>query len=279
MPVDHNAAVDESNLGADAVPHVFIQEEKEWTTSREVARCFGWRHASLLAAVMALQEELGEETRPHFRIQDESDAGGKRRTFVHMTRDGFALVTAGLKGARAAVMRLRFLEAFTRLGGKLLRESCRKAREARLTWREARSAGKLARKELTEALQELARQSGAAPLGGAMAASFPDVTRLIYAALLPGPASSTSSSPPRRDALTTHNLRLLALGEGMAAALIRQGVAQRENPEEIAAAIKSRLTDLQQAAEIPKATAAITGDTPKKIDLLRKKHYFFQEEH
>jgi len=253
MPSDEISDSYDARLGADAVPHVFIHEEREWTSSREVARCFGWRHASLLAAVMALQKELGEETQPHFRIQDETSPRGERRTFIHMTRDGFALLTAELEGARAALMRLRFLEAFTRLGRKLLQESCRKAREARLTWREARAAGKQARQELTEALHDLARNVGAPPLGGREAAAFPDVTRLIYDALLPGeiPVTKRPPHPLRRDALTAHHLRLLALGEGMAAALIRDGLTRHDPPEEIAASIQSRLTGLQQAANLP----------------------------
>ncbi|MDO5611315.1 MAG: Rha family transcriptional regulator [Pseudomonadota bacterium] len=84
------------------------------TDSRKVARHFGKPHKTVLRAFDRM-DCSPEFNRHNFVPVAYVDAKGEMRRAVQMTKDGFMFLVMGFTGAKAAVMKEAFIEAFNRM--------------------------------------------------------------------------------------------------------------------------------------------------------------------
>lgn len=138
-----------------AVELVQIRDDTMWTTSILIADRFGKRHANVLRAI----EELActaQFRQLNFESADYVDEQGKPRKSYYVSRDGFSFLAMGFTGKEAAIWKEQFIAAF----GKMERELRRITRQkVSLAWHQARLGGKTERRDLTDAVQALARRA------------------------------------------------------------------------------------------------------------------------
>ena len=85
-----------------------------FTTSRDIARCFGKQHSHVLRDI----DNLGcspEFNQSNFGCVEYLDKKGERRRAVEITRDGFAILAMGFTGRRAMAWKERYIAAFNAL--------------------------------------------------------------------------------------------------------------------------------------------------------------------
>lgn len=101
-------------------PVVVISNNKTVTTSWEVARYFGKRHADVLRSIQNL-ECSREFTERNFALSEYTDETGRKLPMYEMTRDGFTFVGMGFTGPQAARFREAYIDAFNKMEEALRR--------------------------------------------------------------------------------------------------------------------------------------------------------------
>ena len=99
---------------------VFIESNKVWTTSRDVADWFGKPHNDVLKAIRAL--DCSEEfSLGNFSQSDYMTDRGKKYPQYLMTRDGFTFLAMGFTGPKAAHFKELYIAEFNRMEEELYR--------------------------------------------------------------------------------------------------------------------------------------------------------------
>ncbi|MBF0262934.1 MAG: Rha family transcriptional regulator [Magnetococcales bacterium] len=128
-------------------------------SSLTVAEKFGKRHADVLRAIEKVRKECSVDfTERNFALSEYQDSTGRTLPMVIMPRDGFSMLMMRFTGSKAASWREKFIAAFNKMERYIQAEAIRQARQAerhaQLEWQQARSTGKLARREETDIIKE-----------------------------------------------------------------------------------------------------------------------------
>jgi Rha family phage regulatory protein len=94
------------------------------TTSLDIARHFGKRHAHIMDTIRALLEQLPPEHQPNFRpmfIEVALGQGATRQDPAYrITRDGFTLLAMGFTGKKALQFKLAYIDAFNKMEAQIV---------------------------------------------------------------------------------------------------------------------------------------------------------------
>ena len=93
------------------VPIVQIINTQITTTSTDLAKCFGKRHADVIRRIEKL-DCSAEFNERNFALVEYEDGKGETRPMYRITRDGFAFLAMGFKGAKAAYFKEAYINAF-----------------------------------------------------------------------------------------------------------------------------------------------------------------------
>jgi Rha family phage regulatory protein len=99
-------------------PVVQIINDQITTTSTDLAKCFGKRHADVLRRV----ENLGcsaEFSERNFALAEYKDEQDKTRPMYRITRDGFVFLAMGFTGTKAAEFKEAYINAFNQMEKQL----------------------------------------------------------------------------------------------------------------------------------------------------------------
>ncbi|WP_406704980.1 Rha family transcriptional regulator [Sodalis sp.] len=99
-------------------PHVFINNGKALTTSRDVADYFGKRHERILDKIKNL-DCSAVFNQHNFVLVDYVDAKGEKRPMFEMTKDGFVFLVMGFTGKKAAAFKEAYIAEFNRMEAEL----------------------------------------------------------------------------------------------------------------------------------------------------------------
>lgn len=99
---------------------VFVERNKVWTTSRDVAAKFEKPHNDVLKAIRALDCSR-EFSQGNFSQSDYLTDRGKRYPQYLMTRDGFTFLAMGFTGPKAARFKEAYIAEFNRMEEELYR--------------------------------------------------------------------------------------------------------------------------------------------------------------
>lgn len=194
---------------------VQIYGDTMWTTSVLIADRFGKRHDNVLKAILNLKCSANFSLL-NFKERDYIDERGKTQPMYRITRDGFSMLAMGFTGKAAASWKEQFIAAF----GKMERELRRiTLQQVSLAWHQARLSGKSNRRDLTDAVQELARRAyergdSTTPLHLWEMAATKTVTSAVF--LL----EHGEKVKDIRERLTAKQLRRLAMAEDIYAEVI-----------------------------------------------------------
>lgn len=99
---------------------VFVEHDKVWTTSRDVAAKFEKNHRDVIRSVKNLDCSR-EFTERNFALSDYKDPTGRTLPQYLMTRDGFTFLAMGFTGAKAARFKEAYIAEFNRMEEELYR--------------------------------------------------------------------------------------------------------------------------------------------------------------
>lgn len=113
------------NRAAPITPELTVVDGVPTTTSLDVARHFGKRHANVCRAIRDLITQLPADHALNFEpmvVQVDIGSGATRPDPAYrITRDGFTLLAMGFTGARALEFKLAYLDAFNRMEAEVAR--------------------------------------------------------------------------------------------------------------------------------------------------------------
>jgi Rha family phage regulatory protein len=148
------------------------------TTSLNVAAVFGKEHKSVLRAIENLLSDLGESedfSRLNFALSEYKDSTGRKLPMFLITESGFTLLAMGFTGKKALEFKMTYIQAFNHMKKTLLNQQ-------NAHWLDERHAGKLVRKDLTDAVAQFVAY---AKTQGSQSADlyFINVTKAVYRCL------------------------------------------------------------------------------------------------
>lgn len=99
---------------------VFVEHDRVWTTSRDVAAKFEKNHRDVIRSVKNL--DCSEEfTQRNFALSEYKDPTGRTLPQYLMTRDGFTFLAMGFTGPKAAHFKELYIAEFNRMEEELYR--------------------------------------------------------------------------------------------------------------------------------------------------------------
>jgi len=108
-------------INATPKPVVELIDGKAMTTSREIAKIFGKRHADVLRAIKNL-ECSAEFRERNFALTLESKTYGaavRESNYYNVTKDGFVFLAMGFTGKQAAAFKEAYINAFNQMADVL----------------------------------------------------------------------------------------------------------------------------------------------------------------
>lgn len=99
---------------------VFVEHDKVWTTSRDVAAKFEKPHDKVLRSIRSL-DCSPEFTAANFGVSEYKDPTGRTLPQYLMTRDGFTFLAMGFTGPKAARFKELYIAEFNRMEEELYR--------------------------------------------------------------------------------------------------------------------------------------------------------------
>lgn len=93
---------------------VFVDKNRTWVSSRDVAERFEKNHKDVIRNIKALDCSL-EFTGRNFALSEYKDPTGRTLPQYLMTRDGFTFLAMGFTGARAARFKEAYINEFNRM--------------------------------------------------------------------------------------------------------------------------------------------------------------------
>lgn len=113
----------DSNQIADLTVFIAKQGDELVTDSRAVAIAFGKRHADVLRSIERMAKSLHEVVLDHyqrnFALVEFIDSKGEQRPMYRMTEKGFSELAMSFTGEPSRVVRIKFLNAFEAVAGRL----------------------------------------------------------------------------------------------------------------------------------------------------------------
>jgi len=100
------------------VVELVMENDKPMVSSLVVAEMFKKRHDNVLKAISNL-ETPEDFNALNFKAVKYADSKGELRPAFNMTRDGFSMLAMGFTGKKAAIWKIKFLEAFNAMERKL----------------------------------------------------------------------------------------------------------------------------------------------------------------
>ncbi len=104
---------------------VFINDKQTFTNSQVVADYFGKKHYNVLRKIDEIITDAPIEfTSTHFRVHAvklRAGAVNRDSKIYEMTKDGFMFLVMGFTGAKAAELKINFINAFNEAQAKLSR--------------------------------------------------------------------------------------------------------------------------------------------------------------
>lgn len=231
--------------------HIFDRGAQLWTTSVDVAEKFRRKHFHVLEAIREM--ECPDDFRAsNFRCTYYMDDQGKEQPMYELTRDGFTLLAMSFSGKRATEWKIKYIAAFNAVERKLLelaKEDYRQARQAerraQLEWQQARTEGKIERRELTDAVKELIQYARAQGSISPDRVFYMAYTKMVNHVLF----EMTRSSQGFSDSLDSRQLAVLAVAEGVVSDAIHEAIvsgAPYKGRDGIFEAVKSRVARLAE---------------------------------
>ena len=199
------------------------------TDSLLVAKEFGKRHDNVIQTI----KKMGcspEFSLLNFKERDYTDDRGKSQIMYEITRDGFMGLVMGFTGKKAWNCKEKFIHAFN-LMEKVIQQ------RTDTEWLEQRQTGKVARRELTDAIQafvEYATDQGSKNSRH----YYSNITKMSHKALF---LVSQASPKPFRDMLDTMQLSFLIVAEEICRSALFDGMNQRLHYKEIYKLAKQRV--------------------------------------
>lgn len=102
----------------DLIHAVFIQDQQIKTDSLKVAEAFQKNHRDVLRKLESLDCPSDFNER-NFALVNYKDAKGESRPMYEMTKDGWMFLVMGFTGAKAAQIKIAFIEAFNQMAANL----------------------------------------------------------------------------------------------------------------------------------------------------------------
>lgn len=235
MPMDEAAQI------------IHVDGGKPTTTSKVIAEAFGKRHDRVLRAIDNLQcsvdfrhRNFGETS----NIVSMPNGGTRTDRSYTITRDGFSFLAMGFTGKKAAEWKERFIAAFNQMEQELIRQAIQKQNSI---WIQARQSGKVARLELTDAVQEFVEY--AHKQGSTNAHRYySSITMMEYRALF---MIGRAVEDGFRDKLSALQSSHLTTAESIAQRALREGMTNELHYKDIYTLAKERVE--QFAAMIGKS--------------------------
>jgi len=108
------------NMLTNATPKPVVEliDGKAMTTSREIAKVFGKRHADVLRAIKSLECSV-EFNQRNFASVQFLDGKGEMRPEFQVTKDGFVFLAMGFTGKQAAAFKEAYINAFNQMADVL----------------------------------------------------------------------------------------------------------------------------------------------------------------
>jgi Rha family phage regulatory protein len=139
-------------------PQVFLENGRAFTTSLNVASVFGKLHKNVLRDIERM-ECSNEFRRLNFEPANYSDAQGKPRDMVEITRDGFTFLVMGYTGQSAAQFKEAYIARFNQLQEQLVSGTLTRApfhqQKVELAARYDKARGEYAKQAIHEAMADL----------------------------------------------------------------------------------------------------------------------------
>lgn len=219
---------------------VEIKNGKILTSSLIVSEYFKKNHKDVLRAIKSidLKDEDMEFSRRNFTPSTYTDSRGKKQTMYLMTEDGWTFLVMGFNGKEANSIKIKFIKAFRDMQTMLQNKNNE-------SWKEIRTHGKLARRELTDVIQEFVEY---ATSQGSTSAKFyySNITKMTYKALAML-EKGAKVSPGFRDLLDNSNLTFLAAAELKAEDALQFGMQEGMHYKEIYEYAKNKVEVLAHA--------------------------------
>lgn len=216
---------------------VQIKNKKVLTSSLLIAASFEKRHDLVLKTIRNL--ECSEEFRlRNFEESSYQNSQGKTQPLFLITEAGFSFLAMGFTGKKAAQFKEKYIQAFDSMKETLTRQNNE-------SWKEIRTHGKLARKELTDVIQDFVEYATAQ---GSTSAKFyyANITKMTYKALAML-EKGAKVTPGFRDLLDNSNLTFLAAAELKAEDALQFGMQEGMHYKEIYEYAKNKVEILAHA--------------------------------
>jgi Rha family phage regulatory protein len=210
-----------------------INNGQPWTDSRLVAEKFKKNHKDVLRAIRNMECSF-EFNERNFEPVEYVDEKGESRPMIRMTRDGFSLLAMGFTGKEAMIWKEKYISAFNQMEHELTRQEMQKHDAV---WQQTRLSGKIARLELTDAVQEFVEYAHAQGSTNARM-YYTSITMMEYRALfLIGKAVGDGF----RDKLTALQNSFLTTAESIAQRALREGMTKKLHYKQIYILAKERV--------------------------------------
>lgn len=204
-------------------PQIENRKGQLLTTSLNVAEVFGKRHDNVLKSIQDM--ECSEKFRLlNFQESSYKNEQNKKQPMYLMTQSGFTLLAMGFTGKKAFAFKEAYIQAFDAMQNALLQRQ-------NSQWIEERNSGKLARKDLIDAVAQFVDYAKAQ---GSRNADlyFVNATRMVYRCL--GLIEGNTKLPPNfRNLLDSNDLHGLKSAEWAAEQAFLDGIEQQMPYKEI----------------------------------------------
>lgn len=227
-------------------PFIRKRGDQLFTTSIDVAEKFGKRHDHVLRAIRKILADCADKGAPNFGETSYLDESNRRSPMFEMTRSGFAVLAMGFTGKKALEWKFKYEQAFSAMEQALLNQK-------NLSWRDQRDHGKLARREVTDTIQqfiEYAKRQGSKNAHH----YYATITKATYKCLF---VIESRFGGSFRDLLSSMQLQSLGVAEYIAADAIEEAMANGMHYKGIYQFAKSKVEAF--AATLPRKTKVISS--------------------
>lgn len=222
---------------------VFEKKHQAVVSSRTIAEHFEKRHDNVLRDIDDLIISLlkiEEPTNNFFKSKYIDSRGKEQREFL-LNRDAFTVLAMGFSGDKALKWKMKYIQAFNKMENAL-----REKQSAE--WLQARSSGKMQRRETTDALNAL--RFYAIEQGSKNYEKRPDAIFINYTTLI---NSTACVKKEQRDNLNRRTLICLELIEEMITKTVNENLEKNTPYKEIYQLCKKKGLELRKNLDLEKS--------------------------
>lgn len=219
-------------------PFVKVKRGQIITNSLDVADNFGKRHEYIIKKVRDILKNW-DTSQPmkdfgalNFKESSYTDESNRKQVMFDMTRDGFSFLAMGLTGSKAAIWKVKYINAFNMMEKQILNQNNQQ-------WVDDRRQGKISRKEVTEAIKQFVQY---AEKQGSKHAGFyyATITKATYTALF---LIERKAPTAFRNMLDSIQLTYLSIAEHKGSEALLEGMALGMNYKNIYKLYKGRIEE------------------------------------